>query len=171
MGIRERVWPGLRGRSIALEGAIAVLGTVAVSITTGSPDDRLTSVPVVLVGTAILGITLFLFRRSAPLVPFLVGAVLAVASPAVTIAVPLTAYAVGRYEGRWPVRIGAAVVGFLAVAQPWTLDELDQGLAAIGGAALLRGAARGAGRLGPHPRRSWSPRSGNAPSGQRANGS
>jgi signal transduction histidine kinase len=139
MRIRERVWPGLRGRSIAFEGAIAVLGTVAVGITTGGPDDRLTSVPVVVVGTAILGITLFLFRRSAALVPFLVGAVLAVASPAVTIAVPLTAYAVGRYEGRWPVRIGAAVIGFLAVAQPWTLDELDQWLSAIGGAALLLG--------------------------------
>jgi signal transduction histidine kinase len=139
MGIRERVWPGLRGRSIAFEGLIAVLGTVAVGITAGSPDDRLTSVPVVLVGTAVLGITLFLFRRSTPLVPFLVGAVLAVASPAVTIAVPLTSYAIGRYEGRWPVRIGAAVVGFLAVAQPWTLDEFDQWFAAVGGAALLVG--------------------------------
>ena len=139
MGIRERVWPGLRGRSIAFEGLIAVLGTVGVGLTTGSPDDRLTSVPVVLVGTVILGVTLFLFRRSAPLVPFLAGAVLAVASPAVTIAVPLTAYAVGRYEGRWPVRIGAAVVGFLAVAQPWTLDELDQWFAAVGAAALVVG--------------------------------
>ena len=68
MGIRERVWPGLRGRSIALEGLIAAVGTVGVGITTGSPDDRLTSVPVVLVGTAVLGITLFLFRRSAPVV-------------------------------------------------------------------------------------------------------
>ena len=141
MGIRERVWPGLRGRSIVFEGLIATLGTVAVGITTGSPDDRLTSIPVVLVGTALLGITLFLFRRSAPLVPFLVGAVLAVASPAVTIAVPLTAYAIGRYEGRWPVRIGAAVVGFLAVSQPWTLDELDLWIGAIGGAALVVGLA------------------------------
>jgi signal transduction histidine kinase len=141
MGIRERVWPGLRPRSIAFEAVIALIGTVAVGITTGSPDDRLTSVPVVLVGTLILGITLFLFRRSAPLVPFLVGAVLAVASPAVTIAVPLTAYAIGRYEGRWPVRIGAAVVGFLAVAQPWTLDELDQWIGAVGGAALVVGLA------------------------------
>jgi len=141
MGIRERVWPGLRPRSIAFEAVIALIGTVAVGITTGSPDDRLTSVPVVLVGTVVLGITLFLFRRSAPLVPFLVGAVLAVASPAVTIAVPLTAYAIGRYEGRWPVRIGAAVVGFVAVAQPWTLDELDQWIGAIGGAALVVGLA------------------------------
>jgi signal transduction histidine kinase len=141
MGIRERVWPGLRPRSIAFEAVIALIGTVAVGITTGSPDDRLTSVPVVLVGTLILGITLFLFRRSAPLVPFLVGAVLAVASPAVTIAVPLTAYAIGRYEGRWPVRIGAAVVGFLAVAQPWKLDELDQWIGAVGGAALVVGLA------------------------------
>jgi signal transduction histidine kinase len=141
MGIRERVWPGLRPRSIAFEAVIALIGTVAVGITTGSPDDRLTSVPVVLVGTVVLGITLFLFRRSAPLVPFLVGAALAVASPAVTIAVPLTAYAIGRYEGRWPVRIGAAVVGFVAVAQPWTLDELDQWIGAIGGAALVVGLA------------------------------
>src|SRR5215213_8866382 len=141
MGIRERVWPGLRPRSIAFEAVIALVGTVAVGITTGSPDDRLTSVPVVLVGTVVLGITLFLFRRSAPLVPFLVGAALAVASPAVTIAVPLTAYAIGRYEGRWPVRIGAAVVGFVAVAQPWTLDELDQWIGAIGGAALVVGLA------------------------------
>ena len=71
-------------------------------LTTGTPDDRLASIPVVFVGTAILGITLFLFRRSAPLVPFLVAAALAVLSPAVTIAVPLTSYAVGRYVGRWP---------------------------------------------------------------------
>ena len=56
-----------------------------------------------------------------------------------TIAVPLTAYAVGRYEGRWPVRIAAAVVGFLAVAQPWTVNELDEALGGAAGAALVVG--------------------------------
>ena len=41
MGIRERVWPGLRPRSIAFEAVVALLGTVAVGLTTGTPDDRL----------------------------------------------------------------------------------------------------------------------------------
>jgi signal transduction histidine kinase len=141
MRLRERVWPGLRPRSIVLEAVIALLGTVAVGITTGTPDDRLASISVMFVGTAVLGGTLFLFRRSAPLVPFLVAAALAVLSPAVTIAVPLTSYAVGRYVGRWPVRITAAVIGTVAVVQPWTLDELDQWLGAIGTAALVVGLA------------------------------
>src|SRR6476661_5747941 len=126
MRLRERVWPGLRPRSIALEAVIALLGTVAVGLTTGTPDDRLAPMAVLYVGTAVLGVTLFLFRRSAPLVPFLVAAALAALSPAVTIAVPLTSYAVGRYVGRWPVRVAAAVIGTVAVVQPWTLNELDQ---------------------------------------------
>ncbi len=135
------MWPGLRPRSIVLEAVIALLGTVAVGITTGTPDDRLAPIAVLYVGTAVLGITLFLFRRSAPLVPFLVAAVLAVLSPAVTIAVPLTSYAVGRYVGRWPVRVAAAVIGTVAVVQPWTLNELDQWFGAVGAAALVVGLA------------------------------
>jgi signal transduction histidine kinase len=141
MALRERVWPGLRPRSIAFEAVVALLGTVAVGLTTGTPDDRLAPVPVLIVGTAVLGGTLFLFRRSAPLVPFVVAAVLAVLSPAVTIAVPLASYAVGRYVGRWPVRITAAVIGTVAVVQPWTLDELEQWFGAIGTAALVVGLA------------------------------
>jgi signal transduction histidine kinase len=141
MALRERVWPGLRPRSIAFEAVIALLGTVAVGLTTGTPDDRLAPVPVLIVGTAVLGVTLLLFRRSAPLVPFVVAAALAVLSPAVTIAVPLTSYAVGRYVGRWPVRITAAVIGTVAVVQPWNLDELDQWFGAIGAAALVVGLA------------------------------
>ena len=93
---------GLGRRSIAFEAAVALLGTVVVGLGNQTPSDRLLPLPVVLGLTPLIGVTLFLFRRSAPLIPFLLTAALAVAAPAVTIAVPLTAYAVGRYEGRWP---------------------------------------------------------------------
>ncbi len=138
MGVRPRVL-SLGRRSIAFEAAVALLGTVVVGLGNQTPSDRLLPLPVVLGLTPLIGVALFLFRRSAPLIPFALTAALAVAAPAVTIAVPLTAYAVGRYEGRWPVRIAAAVVGFLAVAQPWTVNELDEALGGAAGAALVVG--------------------------------
>jgi signal transduction histidine kinase len=44
----------------------------------------------------------------------------------------VTAYAVGRYEARWPVRIGAAVAGSVAVVQPWTLTTSNATVGAVG---------------------------------------
>ncbi|MGY1605914.1 MULTISPECIES: sensor histidine kinase [unclassified Geodermatophilus] len=135
MGLRARLWPGLGPRSIAFEVALALLGTVAVGLSAATPGSG--RLAVVVPGTVLLVVTLALLRRRAPLVPFGIGAVLSALSPAVTVASLLTAYAVGRYEPRWPVRSAAAVVGVVAVAQPWTLTSVDQWVGAVGGATLV----------------------------------
>jgi signal transduction histidine kinase len=143
MGIRERLWPGLRTRGITLEAGLALLSTVGVGIGTRIPEGRLIPVPVLYVGSVLLGIALLLFRRRAPLVPFLLNTALSLVSPAGSIAVPLTSYAVGRYIGRWPILIAAAVVGSVALVEPWKLNTLDDWLGAVAGVAvtvLLAGA-------------------------------
>ena len=141
MGLRARLWPGLGPRSVGFEVALALLGTVAVGLSAAAPGSGAPAV--VVPGTVLLVVTLALLRRRAPLVPFAIGAVLSALSPAVTVASLFTAYAVGRYEARWPVRTAAAVVGAVAVAQPWTLGTADEWVGAVGGAlvtVLLPGA-------------------------------
>jgi signal transduction histidine kinase len=65
-----------------------------------------------------------------------VSALLGALSPEVSIAVVFTAYAVGRYEGRWPQRVGAALVGTVAVIQPWALATFAEFAGAVAGAAV-----------------------------------
>jgi signal transduction histidine kinase len=48
----------------------------------------------------------------------------------------VTSYAVGRYVRQWPVRLVAAVLGLVAVAQPWTLDDVETAAGAVIGAAF-----------------------------------
>jgi signal transduction histidine kinase len=119
MGLRQRVWLGLPPRSIAFDAVVAALGTVAVGITARTPEAAELPDGVLVGGPVILAVLLFLFRRSAPLVPFLASAVLTAASFALSAALPITSYAVGRYVGRWSLRVMAAVVGTVAVIQPW----------------------------------------------------
>src|SRR5690349_703814 len=111
MSIRERLWPGLRTRSIWLEFALALLSTVAISAG-GATSDR-GPVPVAVFGVLTLAVFLLLLtlRRRAPFVPFLVVVVLSVLSPAINGGLPVLSYAMGRYEGRWPARYIAAVTG------------------------------------------------------------
>ncbi|MGY1803073.1 sensor histidine kinase [Blastococcus sp. SYSU D00922] len=137
MGLRARIWPGLGARSIWLEAVVALLSTASVVLGTATPEAGLVPDPVLLLGAALLTVLLFLLRRSAPLVPYAVSAVLSAFSPAVTAGMMLTSYAVGRYVGRWPVRIGAAVVGGLALLQPWAVHSLDEWVGAVAGTALV----------------------------------
>jgi signal transduction histidine kinase len=125
MGFRARVWPGLRTRSIWFEVGLAALGTVAIGLATVTPADAPHALLVT--GVALLFVALVVFRRRAPLLPFLVAAALAAIAPGLTVGMPIAAYAVGRYVPRWPVRSAAAVVGSIALLQPWappTLNEL-----------------------------------------------
>ncbi|MGY1653173.1 sensor histidine kinase [Geodermatophilus sp. SYSU D01119] len=136
MGFRQRVWPGLRARSIGFEAllALASAGTVAVGVVT--PEARLTPDAVLLGGGLLLVATLFLFRRSAPVVPFVVSAVLGALVPALVIGMLLTAYAIGRYEGRWAVRAVAGALGTVALTQPWTVGTPDEAVGALGAVAI-----------------------------------
>lgn len=136
MGIRDRVWPGLRTRSIWFEVLLALVSTGTVVIGVATPEARLAPDAVLVTGGVLLVLTLLLFRRSRPVVPFLVSAALGALVPALTVGVLLTAYAVGRYEGRWRVRVPAAVLGAVAVAQPWSVGRLDEAVGAVGGVAI-----------------------------------
>jgi signal transduction histidine kinase len=119
MGLRARIWPGLRTRSIWFELHVALFSGLAIGLGAAAPGGEGPFVGVVLAGSVVLVVLLFLFRRSHPVVPFVVSAVLAALSPFVTVGVPVAAYAVGRYDGRWAVRVPAAVLGVVAIAQPW----------------------------------------------------
>jgi signal transduction histidine kinase len=136
MSLRERLWPGLRGRGIALEAVLALLSTVGIGFGLQTPEGRGAPAWLGYGGGVVLGVALLLFRRRAPLLPFGLTAALSLVSPALSIAVPLTSYAVGRYVGRWPVLAGAAVVGSVALVEPWNLDTLDDWIGAVAGVAL-----------------------------------
>jgi signal transduction histidine kinase len=130
-------------RSLALEVVIAALSGLSVRAVSLTPDRLQVSPTVVATGSVLLAVAVLLLRRTAPLVPFLGAAVLAVVSAGLSGALPITAYAVGRYTSSWPVRIVAAVVGAAALTRFWTLPELEDalgGLASTAFAVLLPGA-------------------------------
>jgi signal transduction histidine kinase len=130
-------------RSLTLEVVIAVLSGLSVRAVSVTPDRFQAPLGVVWGGSVLLAVTVLLFRRTLPLIPFLGAALLAIVSPAVSGALPITAYAVGRYTGRWPVRILAAVVGAVALTRLWTLPDVENflgGLASTAFAVLLPGA-------------------------------
>ena len=138
MGIRARIWPGLRARGIWQEAALALLSGGAVLVDAVSDDpDTVVPAGVLLLGAVGLATLMVLFRRSHPIVPFALSSVLAAVSAPALVAETLTAYAVGRYVGRWPVRIGAAAVGALSVMQPWRLGTFSERVAALGTFGLV----------------------------------
>jgi signal transduction histidine kinase len=124
-------------RSIALEAFIASISGLSVSAVSWGPPPDVLPVPLVATASMVLAVLLFLLRRTAPLVPFLVAAALSALSPAIGGALPVTAYAVGRYSGRWSVRIAAAVVGAVAVTRLWLVPELDDALGALATVAFI----------------------------------
>jgi len=137
MEIRARLFPGFRARSIWFDAVVALLGTSTIAIGVLSPDaDLLLPDPVLIALGVLQALSLFLLRRRAPLVPFALSAVLAAASSALTAGLLLTAYAVGRYVGRWPLRIAAGVLGAVAVAQPWSIGTVDEAVSGLGGILL-----------------------------------
>ncbi|MGY2067118.1 sensor histidine kinase [Blastococcus sp. SYSU DS0619] len=136
MRLRERLWPGLRRRGIALEFVLALLSLVSVVF---SVEDA-TSVlpPAVLFPTGVLlAVLLLLLRRRAPLAVFLVIASVTALAPPVGTALAVAAYAVGRYEGRGRRRVLAALVGTLAVVRPWVAQPLLELAVMVPVAALL----------------------------------
>jgi signal transduction histidine kinase len=137
MGIRARLWPGLSTRGIWLEVVLALLGTLLVGINVGTSDLDWLPVGGVFAGTAVLGVLLLLFRRRAPLIPFVVSVFLAAVSTAVAIGILLTCYAVARYIADWRIRIAAGVVAAIAVTQAWGIDSANEAFASLGGAAVV----------------------------------
>jgi signal transduction histidine kinase len=138
MSIRERLWPGLRTRSIWLEVLLALLSTVAVSAGGAAGDRGPVPVAVFAALTVVVFGLLLTLRRRAPFVPFLVVAVLSALSPALNGGLPVLSYAMGRYVGRWPSRIVAAVAGVVVVAEPWAGGAAgDQVSRWIGGIVLV----------------------------------
>jgi signal transduction histidine kinase len=135
MGLRTSL--RLPRRSIALEAFIASISGLSVSAVSWGPQPDVLPVPLVATASMVLAVLLFLLRRTAPLVPFLVAAALSALSPAIGGALPVTAYAVGRYSGRWPVRIAAAVAGAVAVTRLWLVPELDDALNALATVAFV----------------------------------
>jgi signal transduction histidine kinase len=143
MGLRARLWPGLSTRSIGFEVLLAVLGGLSVSAVSWTPGPDQAPLPAVVAASITVGLLLLLLRRRLPLVPFLVAAVLGAVMPAIGGAIPLAAYAVGRYTDRWPVRVVAGVTGTIAVSQFWTepsTGEIVGGLAGVAFVVLLPGA-------------------------------
>ena len=124
-------------RGLAVEAVLAVLGGLMIGLSTGATRVGGPPLPVAAGGSAALVVLLLLLRRTAPMAPFAVGAVLAAFSPAVTSTMLITSYAVGRYERRWQLRTAAGIAGFLALAQPWGVDGLQPALGAAVSAALL----------------------------------
>jgi signal transduction histidine kinase len=136
MGLRARIWPGLRTRSIRFDLALAVFSGATVGVGATSPGAPPVNEAVLVVGTVLLAALLWLFRRSHPLAAFLLGAALAALSPAVTLGVSVAAYAVGRYDGSWSRRVPAAALGVLAIAQPWGWDSASLAAGSTASAAL-----------------------------------
>lgn len=137
MGLRARLWPGLTTRSIWFEVLIAVLGGLSVSAVSWAPGAA--QVSVTTAATASVGVSLLLLflRRRLPLVPFLAAAALGAVAPGVGGAVPLSAYAVGRYSVRWWVRAVGGVFGSVAISQFWTEPSLGEVIGALAGVAFV----------------------------------
>ena len=129
--------------ALALEVLIAVLSGLSVRAVSLSSDRFQVPLGLVWTGSLLVAVAVFFLRRTAPLVPFLGAAVLAVLSPGISGALPITAYAVGRYTSRWPVRAVAAVVGGIVLTRFWTAPDVEDflsGLASAAAAVLLPGA-------------------------------
>src|SRR4051795_10473 len=137
MGIRARLWPGLRTRSIWLDAVIALLGSGSVVLGSADPQGRVLPVPVIITGAVLLTVALLFFRRRAPLVPFAVAGFLAAFSPIGQLGLAIASYAVGRYVARWPVRIAAAVLCAIAYVHPWSPGSGDELAGNIGGVAVV----------------------------------
>ncbi|MGY1839257.1 MULTISPECIES: sensor histidine kinase [unclassified Modestobacter] len=116
MGVRERIWPGLTARGIALEAGLAGLGVVMIVSGFGTLAPPSLGLGAVAVATALMALGLFLFRRTQPAVPFAVCAVSAALGFSPTGPWLLASYAVGRYSDSWWVRGGVGTGGAVAIA-------------------------------------------------------
>ncbi len=127
----------LRRRSKWLEAGLAAIGCIGVVV--GASDPSI-GAPLpegaLLVGLPVLAVAMWLYRRTLPILPFVLSALLVGLSPAVIAALIITSYAVGRYEPRWPVRSFAATLGMLAMAVPVEEPRLEVIVGGIVGGAF-----------------------------------
>jgi len=138
MRLRARIWPGLRTRGIVLDVALALLSTVAVSAGAATGDRGAVSIAVFAVLSVVVFVLTLTLRRRAPFWPFLLSALLSLLSPALNGALTVLGYAVGRYDGRWPTRIAAALTGIVVVARPWDGGPAGEQFSRwLGGAVLV----------------------------------
>src|SRR5690242_17423627 len=84
MTIRARLWPGLRTRSIWFEVLLAFFSWAPMAITVLAPRPTTALWVPVFIGTVVLAVLLALFRRSRPMLPFLLAAVLTAVHPSGT---------------------------------------------------------------------------------------
>jgi signal transduction histidine kinase len=127
----------LRRRSKWLEAGLAAIGCIGVVV--GASDPSI-GAPIpegfLLLALPVLAVLMWLYRRTLPILPFVISALLVGLSPAVIVALIITSYAVGRYEPRWPVRVTAAVLGMLAVVVPVEQPSVELILGGIVGGAF-----------------------------------
>jgi signal transduction histidine kinase len=106
-------------RSKWFEAGLALIGCIGVVV--GASDTSI-GAPIpegaLLIGLPVLALATWLYRRTLPMLPFVIAALLTGLSPAVTVALIVMSYAVGRYEPRWSLRWTAAVLGMLAMSVP-----------------------------------------------------
>jgi signal transduction histidine kinase len=124
-------------RSKWLEAGLALVGCIGVVV--GASDPSIGApLPegVLLLGLPVLAVAMWLYRRTLPILPFVLSALLVGLSPAVIVALIITSYAMGRYEPRWPLRIAAAVLGMLAMAVPVEAPTVELVLGGIVGGAF-----------------------------------
>ena len=138
MRLRDRIWPGLRTRGIVLEFVLAAAEH------RGDRRRRRDRRPRPGVGRGVRRPDRRRLRPDAdpappgPVLPFLLSALLSLLSPAINGALTVLGYAVGRYDGRWPARIAAAVAGVLVVARPWDGGPAGEQVSRwLGGAVLV----------------------------------
>jgi signal transduction histidine kinase len=124
-------------RSKWLEAGLAAAG--GISVVVGASDPSI-GAPLpngaLLIGLPVLAVAMWLYRRSLPILPYFLAAVLTSLSPAVIVALLITAYAVGRYEPRWPVRWGAAVLGMIAMTVPVSAPSVENIIGGLVGGAF-----------------------------------
>ncbi|MGY1845143.1 sensor histidine kinase [Modestobacter sp. SYSU DS0875] len=116
MRVRERIWPGLDARGIGLEALLAGLAVVLTASDFGTIAPPELGLVAAAVATGLMALTLLLFRRSRPAVPFAVCVVSTALGLSPTAPWLVASYAVGRYSGSWWVRGGAGFAGAVAIA-------------------------------------------------------
>ncbi|WP_369130966.1 sensor histidine kinase [Modestobacter roseus] len=116
MGVRERIWPGLTARGVALEVLLAGLGVALTGSGFGTLDPTTLDLAAVAAITALMALALLLVRRTQPAIPFAVCAASAALGFSPTAPWLLASYAVGRYSGSWWVRGAAGLGGAVAIA-------------------------------------------------------
>src|SRR4051794_30159915 len=106
-------------RSKWAEAGLALIGCIGVVV--GASDSSI-GAPIpegaLLIGLPVLALAMWLYRRTLPMLPFVIAALLTGLSPAVTGAMIVMSYAVGPYEPRLPLRWAAAALGMLALVIP-----------------------------------------------------